>query len=483
MKRYGDMKVMSFLTALVPALFLPHPAMGQAPRTAEADVAESLALAQQHFEAGYQLAQRGDYEAAAGEFARAYELSPNSSVLYNLGHAYAASGQPVAAHDAFRNYLRLSAGHIDAERKRQVQQFMEIADGHIGTLWLDVKPEKASIEVDGHFLGIAPLSSSVRLKIGTHALVARHPGYETEIVNVTVTPRGESRLSIQLEPPPLQLEPGYVMLQCGLPDLELWVSNRRVGKTPIDKPLALPPGQHTVVLQRPGYVFPPITLNMQSGAAQLLTCEGQIDPALPARSAALIVGDRIHDLGGAQIYVDGRPLMQPGTKLPSGRHQVEVRAPRFETWTEEIELAPGSVWHLNPTLLPTQEYARESIIRRDRQVFWSKIALGTGVVLGLTALSLAAVNSSKHEQWKEERESLRGELVASDESTSRLRANYEEALEIQRIEHATMASGILGATSLGLAALLWMTADKVPPQQPRATANKHGGMIQYLGQF
>ena len=77
---------------------------------------------------------------------------------------------------------------------------------------------------------------------------------------------------------------------------------------------------------------------------------------------------------------------------------------------------------------------------------------------------------------------MNGEFVASEEIADRLRANYEEALTIQRLDHTTLATGVLGGASLIVSALLWSTVKDIPPQ-PRAAVGWHRGAFVWEGSF
>jgi hypothetical protein len=117
-------------------------------------------------------------------------------------------------------------------------------------------------------------------------------------------------------------------------------------------------------------------------------------------------------------------------------------------------------------------------------LFWSGIALGTGVVLGATAVTLGVHTERKHDRWQSERDALEGPLEASDEAVSRLRESYEESLSIQRLEYAATATGVLGIACLGASALLWFTAADVPVVPAASvTAQPAGATLSYHGRF
>ena len=80
------------------------------------------AMARKHFDRGIDLAHAGRYAEAIVEFDEAYQLSPHFAVLFNLGQAYAASGQPSQASRALRRYLVEGGAQIPADRRKQVER-------------------------------------------------------------------------------------------------------------------------------------------------------------------------------------------------------------------------------------------------------------------------------------------------------------------------------------------------------------------------
>jgi tetratricopeptide (TPR) repeat protein len=429
--------------------------------------------AQGHFDEGLRLAQRGDYEGAARELARAYAVSPSPPVLFNLGQAYSASGRPVEAYDALAEYLRLSEGKLDAERERLVRQLMDNEAARIAEVWLDVEPAGATIEVDGQALGAAPLRTSIRLKAGLHALVARHDGYRTEVVNLDLQPGERALRSIRLAAPPAASAPGYLLVSCSVPDLELREGNVVLGQTPLLRPLALPSGQHELELQRPGYLTQRVVVRIEAARDHALTCEGRIDPALASELGATLVLDESLRRQGARLEVDGHGASHT-SRLPSGKHWVDIRVPGYERWYHELTLGPRTTVRLAPLLVP-EPRLHEALERRQQQRLWSGVALGGGVLLGGAALTLAIVNSNKHERWLAERDELSSSTIPADELELRLRASYDEALDIQRLEHLTVASVLVSAACVGVSAFLWFTSDRaLAPRDNRSEARRWG---------
>lgn len=436
-----------------------------------------------HFERGYASAQRGDYAAAAVEFARAYELEPKTSVLFNLGQAYAASGQPIAAYDTLEQYLRLEQQRANPERERRARELMEIAASRIGRVWIEVEPEGAQVGIDGRTIGTSPLERFERLTEGSHALVVNAPGYLSRAVSVNVRPSVDSQIFVRLEPAAPEV-PGLLVLQCAVPDVQVSIDGIARGTIPGRGFVPLPPGRHSIVVRRTGYVTESGTVDVTAGQTQSYACKGELYPRLDRSSSGTLSVALPPALESTIMFVDGRVAPGGSLLLPSGRHVVEVRAPNHEPWVREVTLAPGSTVHLSANPSPTQEFREAAFARRDSRQFWSKVALGTGVGLAATAATLSFITAEKHDDWLEERDALEGENLADNEVASRFRSHAGEALEIERLQSATVGVVVLGAGSLALSAYLWFSAGEVPGgEHLSAHVGADGGQVFWTASF
>lgn len=68
---------------------------------------------------------RGEYDAAIGDYREAYRLVPSTGLLYNLGQAYRLAGRCAEASDAYRRYLTRSP---DSPYRETAEQNLSAAD-------------------------------------------------------------------------------------------------------------------------------------------------------------------------------------------------------------------------------------------------------------------------------------------------------------------------------------------------------------------
>ncbi len=164
---------MSFIATRTVALAL---LLGMLPAFALAQ-GDSKAEARKHFDRGVALSQQKNYPEAVKELKRAYELNPDFAVLFELGEAYAAAGQPVQAADALGRYLGAGGTQIPDERRRQVEAEIVRQEARIATVTVTADLSGAVIRLDSVEIGRTPLPASIRLGAGVHTIDASLAGY------------------------------------------------------------------------------------------------------------------------------------------------------------------------------------------------------------------------------------------------------------------------------------------------------------------
>jgi hypothetical protein len=172
--------------------------LASAPRLAHADEDPKM-LARRHFDRGMELAREGAYSEALVEFTRAHETSPHYAVLYNIGQAHVALGQPVEAVDALARYLGEGGDQIDAARRAEVVAEIVRQKTRIAEVTVTTDLPGAQVSVDGKEIGRTPLREAVRVAVGTHRFTAVYEGRATE---QRLTLAGEEQRRLELKLPP-----------------------------------------------------------------------------------------------------------------------------------------------------------------------------------------------------------------------------------------------------------------------------------------
>jgi hypothetical protein len=154
--------------------------------------------AAERFDRGVQFYEDGEFGAALAEFLRAYELTGNWVVLYNLGQVSQGMGRRADALRYFERYLAEGGAEVDGIEGRRAEVEANLAGlrGRLALLDVEVDVEGAEVLVDDEIVGTAPLAEPVVLDPGPHVVVGRHPDHGT--VRLAVTLASDTRESISL---------------------------------------------------------------------------------------------------------------------------------------------------------------------------------------------------------------------------------------------------------------------------------------------
>jgi hypothetical protein len=181
------------LAAALALLVTPARAIGGRPDKAEA---------RRHFQVGVSAAEAGAYAEAIVEFTRAYELSPNFAVLYNIATAQEAVGDEPAALTTFERYLAEGGTAIPAARRADVGARMKQLTARTGVIVPHVSPDGARVTLDGAALAPQALGRAQRVKLGAHELGAAKEGYADATRAVTVASGDTIDVTLALAPIP-----------------------------------------------------------------------------------------------------------------------------------------------------------------------------------------------------------------------------------------------------------------------------------------
>ena len=139
-------------------------------------------------------------------------------------------------------------------------------------------------------------------------------------------------------------------------------------------PLALSnlqPGQHSIIVSKPGYTTDSRSVNVASGS------HGTSLVHLARMMATLVVKS---DPPGANIYVDGRDM---GTKTPGqigidkGQHVVLIRMSGYIDETMNAQFALGQTFNFSPTLRPLGNTDNIKTVGKMSKLFGGKSGQGT----------------------------------------------------------------------------------------------------------
>jgi tetratricopeptide (TPR) repeat protein len=155
-----------------------------APDSSETD--RQVEAARAHFFRGVEYYEAGDYRSALLEFRRAFEISRNYRILYNLGRVNHELNQYADAIEAYETYLSTGRDEVEEERRAEVERDLESLRSRTALLTITVNVREAEVLVDNRVVGKSPLPKATRLDAGEHFITVRLDGYIQEERRIVV---------------------------------------------------------------------------------------------------------------------------------------------------------------------------------------------------------------------------------------------------------------------------------------------------------
>jgi tetratricopeptide (TPR) repeat protein len=196
---------------LVFALSERASAQPDAPATAPAPAAaapaasspEVLKEAGERYARGLSLYGDGEFLLALVEFERAYQLSNNYKVLYNIGQVRIQLGRYAKAKEALEEYLKMGGASLSAERTAAVNKDLAALAERTASLNVVTSEVGADISLDGKVIATSPLTTPLVVDAGEHNLVLHKAGFYDSAQSVTLA--GHDQLEIKVELKPISL--------------------------------------------------------------------------------------------------------------------------------------------------------------------------------------------------------------------------------------------------------------------------------------
>lgn len=140
--------------------------------------------ASDHFRRGVGLFGEADYRAALVEFKKAYQISPNASVLYNIAQTSYQLRDYASALVNFERYL--AEGNPTGARRDEVVSTLDILRSRVGRIKIVTKAPDVEIAVDDETVGKAS-ATPFPVSIGRRRITASHKGSPPLTRNVDVS--------------------------------------------------------------------------------------------------------------------------------------------------------------------------------------------------------------------------------------------------------------------------------------------------------
>ncbi len=328
----------------------------------------------------------GNYEAALVEFQRAYDLSHNPNLLYNLGAVYEALGRFVEARDALTAYRMGATPATVAQRARELDERLARLRERIGTLRVTAPTIGLRVTVDGRDVPVERARGGVPVSAGPRRVRLEAPGHVPRETTVDVTGGRELVLTDALDP---QRAP--LALRCDTDGAVVRVDGVEVARTPLTEPLMLTEGPHRLEVARPGYVTYAHDVVMGT-AGVVMDAPLEWEPSMPPSVAATLRVES--NVTFPTVSVDGRSVVVDGSaRVPPGRHQLRVAHAGYVPSQRSVELSPGDntarVWLDATTTLRSEHAAR---VRRQRTVAYVFGGAGLALIAGGVPLLITGLS-------------------------------------------------------------------------------------------
>jgi len=344
------------------ALLAAESAFAAPPASSAPDVRSQLPdPARKAWDAAKQLAGASDFRGALVEFQRAYELSHNARVLFNVGVTEKLLTHYARAVDAWEKEQTEGGAQLTAAELQELKNAIAIVQQFVTTMDVTANEADATLSIDDYPVGKTPFAAPVRIDVGKHVVKLSKDGFVEAVTPVDVASGGRTPVAFKLEP--LNKTALVSVTVGGATAATVFVDGRDMGPAPFKGELSA--DRHTIEARAPGFVTVGQTVDVlyKQPISLVLTLsqerhEGRLKVTAPE---------------GAAIFVDDRAVgtsTWDGVVSTTGGHQLVVTKPGYQTYSTDVFVADDQVRDVNVPL--------------NGEVKTSWVAWGVGTLLVVT---------------------------------------------------------------------------------------------------
>ncbi|WP_433935991.1 PEGA domain-containing protein [Sorangium cellulosum] len=233
-----------------PAAAQPAPAAAQpAPAAAQRPLSETLSgEAKAEYEAARILFNDGDHRNAIIKFERAYELSRDPRLLWNIALCQKNLKRYTRLLATIEQLLRDAGPQLTEQDRKDAAELIEATKAYVSRLDLQASEAGATVLVDGEEVGQTPLGEPVLLDIGTRRIRVTKKGFKDVEVTEQVAGGGVVTVKATLEK---EVHQGRLIVAAP-PDAVISLDGRVVGRGTWEGPV--PSGGHALRVTASGMV-------------------------------------------------------------------------------------------------------------------------------------------------------------------------------------------------------------------------------------
>jgi hypothetical protein len=363
------------------------------PGAPAAPVSETArADAKKRFDLAMVLFDEGDGSGALAELTRAWELTGNLVVLYNIGIVQLSLGRYVQADAALTEVLAASPDPLKSDQRKRAVDAQQKARSRIGTVTLTPKlPEGASadllknaiVELDGVEVARWPMTGPLRVSVGKHAVGLIATGHAPLRREVTVA--GQTTIDVEMPLVAMAGKIAQLEINVSVVGATVILDGTSIGTSPLNKGVAVAPGQHVVEAKRVGYVTASSVVVATSDTTSHASLSLAEDPvAIKALGAAVVL---TVSEPPTLVEVDGAVRSGEVIGLPPGPHSLRVEKSGFLPTSKTFTLEEHKTTTLSIALVPTPE----TLAAHDGSVSFHRTWGIVGIVSGVAFATAGAV--------------------------------------------------------------------------------------------
>ncbi|HET9956269.1 MAG TPA: PEGA domain-containing protein [Polyangiaceae bacterium] len=339
----------------------------QAKAPAAPTVREELSAdAQRDWDAARELYDARDYRGALVHFEKAYELSRNPRVLFNVGVCWKDLTRYAQAIRVWERQLEFGA-RLSLEDLERTKSAIAAARPFVSTLTLQSDQPGAVILIDGVEAGTTPVTEGLPVDVGRHTVTLKKDGFAPSEAAVDVIQGTPAALTLNMTP---LVKLGTVAITVvGPRSATVFVDGRELGPAPFTG--TVQEGPHTFEARAPGYLPARQTTEIRYAERSSLTLA-----LAEARNEGKV--RIVTDYPDAAIAVDGEVKGSGAWEglLPAGGHQLRVQKSGFKTHVTELSLSAG------------QQRSLQVHLEKQQSWLWWTVGIATVVGGGTVAAIL-----------------------------------------------------------------------------------------------
>jgi hypothetical protein len=345
------------LTTEAAAFAQPAPA-APPPTDVRANLTEQ---ARKAWDSGKILVESGDNSGALVEFRRAYELSSNPRVLFNVGVVEKLLNHYARATAAWEQEQTALQGKLTPAEVTELKNVIAAVQQYVTTLDVTANESDATLTIDDYVVGKTPFAGPVKIDVGHHTVKLSKPGFTEDVQQVDLGLGQKGSKTFKLVP---QNQTALVSVTVsGAPTAEVWVDGKDMGPAPFKGELKAE--RHTIEARATGFVTVGQTVEIQYGQPMSLV----LSLAQERHEAKLT----IKAPEGAEIAIDQKKVgvgSWEGLVSTTGGHQIVVTKPGLQAYTTDVMLADDQTREVDAVL--------------NAEVSTSWVAWGVGTLLLVT---------------------------------------------------------------------------------------------------